>query len=116
MRTQSDSSTRPAAQDAAPGSDRGSREERLARLDQLEREIATERDRLNRPDDGDRSGRPAVDERVQSLREVDLSELEEKVTEGQREAWNLGYQAGIADSQTRTGQRTPNPFHPLREL
>ena len=116
MRTQSESSTRPAAQDADLGSDRGSHEQRSARLDQLEREIAIERDRLNRPDDGDRSGRPSGDERVQSVREVGLPELEEKVTESQREAWNLGYQAGIADSQTRTGQHTPNPFHPLRGL
>jgi len=48
------------------------------------------------------------------VRTVDLPELEERVTESQREAWALGYQAGIADSQTRTGTPTQNPFHPLR--
>jgi hypothetical protein len=56
----------------------------------------------------DASGRPS------SVRTVDLPELEERVTESQREAWALGYQAGIADSQTRTGTPTQNPFHPLR--
>lgn len=49
-----------------------------------------------------------------SVRTVDLPELEERVTESQREAWALGYQAGVADSQTRTGSPTQNPFHPLR--
>jgi len=56
----------------------------------------------------DASGRPS------SVRTVDLPELEDRVTESQREAWALGYQAGIADSQTRTGTPTQNPFHPLR--
>lgn len=114
MSTPQDSSSRPAADDTDLG---GSREERLARLDQLEREIAVERDRLNRRDDSDqqpaRSGRPE-NERNGSVRQVDLPELEEKVTESQREAWALGYQAGVADSQTRTGEQTQNPFHPLR--
>jgi hypothetical protein len=103
---------------ADPDLGRGRREEQSSRLDQLEREIAIERDRLNRPDDGDQSpvqsgtGDPHID----SVRAVDLPELEERVTESQREAWALGYQAGVADSQTRTGERTQNPFHPLREL
>lgn len=112
--------------------DRGSREERLSRLDQLEREIATERERLNRPDAGNdpaggrlrderpddkrRAGPAGADHRTGSMRTVDLPELEERVTESQREAWALGYQAGIADSQTRTGSPTQNPFHPLRGL
>jgi hypothetical protein len=112
--------------------DRGSREDRLSRLDQLEREIAAERDRLSRSDLGDdtadgrlreerqadeRSAGPAQpDRRTDSVRSVDLPELEERVTESQREAWALGYQAGIADSQTRTGNPTQNPFHPLRGL
>lgn len=117
MSTHQESSIRQAAPvPTDPGRD--SREERSARLDQLEREIAIERDRLNRPDDGDqqpaRSG--TGDRHTDSVRQVDLPELEEKVTESQREAWAMGYQAGIADSQTRTGEPTQNPFHPLRGL
>ncbi len=83
----------------------------------------------DRPTDqyADRNAVPAVDRgahrgtgaddgagRDGSVRTVDLPELEERVTESQREAWALGYQAGIADSQTRTGTPTQNPFHPLR--
>lgn len=94
----------------------GTRQERLTRLDELEQEIAVERERLHRSDDshdsaGSTTGR---DERPGSVPRVDLPELEERVTESQREAWALGYQAGVADSQTRTGQPTLNPFHPLR--
>ena len=122
--------------------DRGDRADRLSRLDQLEREIAAERERLNRadidpnngrtddryPDDG-RTGDRYPDQAAErgahaenasgrsgSVRTVDLPELEERVTESQREAWALGYQAGIADSQTRTGNPTQNPFHPLRGI
>ena len=138
--------------------DRGSHADRLSRLDQLEREIAEERARLNsagtdtttdryadrnaaqdadRTTDryADRTTAPAGDRttdqyadrgadrgaraedasgRPSSVRTVDLPELEDRVTESQREAWALGYQAGIADSQTRTGTPTQNPFHPLR--
>jgi hypothetical protein len=116
MSSPQDPSNRPAPDDADLG---GSREERLSRLDQLEREIADERNRLNRPEEDDqqpaRSGDP-TDERTGSVRRVDLPELEEKVTESQREAWALGYQAGVADSQNRTGEQTQNPFHPLRGL
>src|SRR6476469_7976236 len=98
----------------------GSREERLARLDQMQRDIAAERERLNRPeperreqaesrdDDGQRRERPG------SVREVDLPDLEAKVTESQREAWRLGYQAGLSDAQAG-GNRTANPFHPRKE-
>ena len=116
MSTHQESSIRPAPVPTDPG--RGSRQERSARLDQLEREIAIERDRLNRPDDGDHQpARSGTGHRhTDSVRQVDLPELEEKVTESQREAWALGYQAGIADSQTRTGEPTQNPFHPLRGL
>ena len=114
--------------------DRSSRAERMSRLDQLEREIAIERDQLNSPDtDGEHNpgqerpseerpaeGRPAgaghAGSRAGSVRTVDLPELEERVTESQREAWALGYQAGVADSQTTTGRPTQNPFHPLRGL
>lgn len=117
--------------------DRGSHEDRLTRLDRLEREIAAERNRLTRSDAGDdtageRPGdarraddrradarppeRARGDHRTDSVRTVDLPELEERVTDSQREAWALGYQAGVADSQTRTGSPTPNPFHPLRGL
>ena len=138
--------------------DRGSHADRLSRLDQLEREIAEERARLNSADTdtttdryadrdaaqdadrttdryADRTTAPAADRttdqytdrgtdrgaraedasgRPSSVRTVDLPELEDRVTESQREAWALGYQAGIADSQTRTGTPTQNPFHPLR--
>lgn len=114
MTTHPDTSTRRATGDTTPD-----RDERSARLDQLEREIAIERDRLNRTDVDDQrpalSGNPA-DRPSGSVPQVDLPELEERVTESQREAWALGYQAGIADSQTRTGGHTPNPFHPLRGL
>jgi hypothetical protein len=130
------------------------RADRHSRLDQLEREIAAERERLNRADASNsspderlrderrtggqatdrhvsvgspadpqvrdergadaRHGRPTeADHRTESVRTVDLPELEERVTESQREAWALGYQAGVADSQTRTGSPTQNPFHPL---
>ncbi len=122
--------------------DRGSHADRLSRLDQLEREIAEERARLNSADTdtttdryADRNAAHAADRttdqyadrgadrgaraedasgRPSSVRTVDLPELEDRVTESQREAWALGYQAGIADSQTRTGTPTQNPFHPLR--
>ena len=122
--------------------DRGSHADRLSRLDQLEREIAEERARLNSAgtdtttdryadrdaaqvadrttdqyaDRGADRGARAEDAsgRPSSVRTVDLPELEDRVTESQREAWALGYQAGIADSQTRTGTPTQNPFHPLR--
>lgn len=116
MSTHQESSIPPAPVPTDP--DRDSRQERSARLDQLEREIAIERDRLSRPDDGDhRPARPGTGDRhPDTVRQVDLPELEEKVTESQREAWALGYQAGIADSQTRTGEPTQNPFHPLRGL
>ncbi len=90
----------------------GSREEQLSRLDKLERDIAIERERLNRPE-----ARPSqTDPRdgVDGVREVDLPDLESKVTESQREAWTLGYQAGLADAQAG-GRSTANPFHPLRE-
>ncbi|WP_395727835.1 hypothetical protein [Nakamurella sp.] len=146
------------------------RADRHSRLDQLEREIAAERERLHRADAGNspaderlrderptdarvtdrrmvderptdeqvtdrhvsvgshsdrqvrdergadvRHGQPTeADHRTESVRTVDLPQLEERVTESQREAWALGYQAGVADSQTRTGSPTQNPFHPLR--
>ncbi len=45
---------------------------------------------------------------------MDLPDLEAKVTESQREAWTLGYQAGLSDAQAG-GKRTANPFHPLRQ-
>ena len=110
MSTHQESSIRPAPVPTDPG--RGGRQERSARLDQLEREIAIERDRLNRPDDGDPAPRSGTGDRhPDSVRRVDLPELE-KVTESQREAWALGYQAGIADSQTRTGEPSPEPVPP----
>jgi hypothetical protein len=112
--------------------DLSGRADRHSRLDQLEREIAEERERLNRADPGnspsdgqvrderdadERRIRPTeADHQTESVRTVDLPELEERVTESQREAWALGYQAGVADSQTRTGSPTQNPFHPLRGL
>ena len=95
----------------------GSREERLARLDQLERDIAAEREQLTRPESDPReqaeSGH-AGQEPGHSVREVELPDLEAKVTESQREAWALGYQAGRADAQSGE-QTTSNPFHPLRQ-
>ena len=101
--------------------DRGP-DDRLSRLDQLEREIAEERARLTRTDreadqrDARREDprQDSRDDRSGSYARVDLPELEERVTESQREAWALGYQAGVADSQSRTGDRSVNPFHPLR--
>lgn len=138
--------------------DRSSRSERLSRLDQLEREIAIERDRLTSTDTdtGERAGdgrlsggermggerlgseRPSGERfsgerfsgegsdqarrtgtgagRADSVSSVDLPELEERVTESQRKAWALGYQAGVSDSRTSTGGPTQNPFHPLRGL
>lgn len=96
----------------------GTREEQLSRLDQLERDIAAERERLNRPqpDTGDRPARYGGQQNEQrdTVREVDLPDLETKVTESQREAWALGYQAGLSDAQSG-GKTTANPFHPLRE-
>ena len=108
------------AEDRRTATANGSREERLSRLDQMERDIAAERDRLNRPepemgeraesrDDGGQHR-----ERPGSVREVDLPDLEAKVTESQREAWRLGYEAGLSDAQAG-GNRTANPFHPLKE-
>lgn len=103
--------------DEQPVSDRratapdGSRQQQLSRLDELEREIAAERERLNQPDpvaSDDRRG-----QHVDNVREVQLPDLEAKVTESQREAWTLGYQAGLSDAQG--GGRTSNPFHPLRQ-
>ena len=97
----------------------GGREERLARLDQLERDIAAEREHLNRPEqdarqqEGSRHGDRQRDH-LDTVREVELPDLEAKVTESQREAWTLGYQAGLSDAQA-DGKTTPNPFHPLRE-
>ena len=133
--------------------DRSSRSERLSRLDQLEREIAIERDRLTSTDtdtgeragdgrlsggermggerlgserlSGERFSGEGSDQarrtgtgagRADSVSSVDLPELEERVTESQREAWALGYQAGVSDSRTSTGGPTQNPFHPLRGL
>lgn len=114
------------SQPVDPATHSGTRQEQLSRLDQLEREIAVERERLNRASGGESrndSGRQtdsAVghtdrgDRQAGSVAHVDLPELEERVTESQREAWALGYQAGVADAQTRTGEQTLNPFHPLR--
>ena len=101
------------------------REEQLSRLDKLEQDIAAERERLNRPADSrDQPGRRSGDqydprsgdqpEPVDTVREVHLPDLETKVTESQREAWTLGYQAGLSDAQSG-GRTTANPFHPLRE-
>jgi len=95
-------------------SPRGSREEQLSRLDKLERDIAIERERLNRPDTDLRDQQGSDRHGVDPVREVDLPDLESKVTESQREAWTLGYQAGLADAQAG-GRSTANPFHPLRE-
>jgi hypothetical protein len=101
---------------AAPN---GSREERLAKLDQLEREIAAEREQLNRPDPdtrhqgGSRDGGQHRDH-LDTVREVELPDLEAKVTESQRAAWSLGYEAGLSDAQAG-GKTTANPFHPLRQ-
>ena len=98
----------------------GSREERLARLDQMQRDIAAERERLNRPEPELREQPESRDDRGQhrerpgSVRQVDLPDLEAKVTESQREAWRLGYQAGLSDAQAG-GTTTANPFHPLKE-
>jgi hypothetical protein len=98
----------------------GSREERLARLDQMQRDITAERERLNRPEPGAREQAESRDdggqrrERLDSVREVDLPDLEAKVTESQREAWRLGYQAGLSDAQ-EGGKTTANPFHPLKQ-
>ena len=98
----------------------GSREERLARLDQMQRDIAAERERLNRPEPAMREQAESRDdggrrrERLEGVREVDLPDLEAKVTESQREAWRLGYQAGLSDAQAG-GKTTANPFHPLKE-
>ena len=78
------------------------REEHLSRLDQLEHELALERERLDRSDVADPAAAGDVrsegrrDQPVASVRRVDLPELEERVTESQREAWELGYRAGIA--------------------
>jgi len=99
---------------AAPGD---SREERLSRLDQMERDIAAERERLNRPEPDTRApaGSPRPDpDQVDTVREVELPDLEAKVTESQREAWALGYQAGLSDAQ-QGGATTAKPFHPLRQ-
>jgi len=85
----------------------GSREEQLSRLDQLEREIAVERERLNRPESdtrqraGSSAGGP---EQVDTVREVELPDLEAKVTESQQEAWTLGYQAGRPTRGRAVGQ------------
>jgi len=92
----------------------GSREEQLSRLDRLERDIALERERLNRPDVRHEGSHRDDSGRGDAVREVDLPDLESKVTESQREAWTLGYQAGLADAQAG-GRTTANPFHPLRE-
>jgi len=101
---------------AAPN---GSREERLSRLDQLERDIAAERERLNQPEPDTRQpagSRHGGQQREQfdTVREVELPDLEAKVTESQREAWRLGYEAGLSDARA-DGQTTANPFHPLRQ-
>jgi hypothetical protein len=45
---------------------------------------------------------------------VELPDLEAKVTESQRAAWALGYEAGLSDAQAG-GKSTANPFHPLRQ-
>ena len=97
----------------------GSREERLARLDQMQRDITAERERLNRPEPDTRQpagSRHGGQQREQfdTVREVELPDLEAKVTESQREAWRLGYQAGLSDAQAG-GKTTANPFHPLKE-
>ena len=117
---------RPAESSAAAR--HGSREDQLSRLDRLERDIALERERLGRPDvrdeaetrrgdqprNGDQRYGDHDRDHVDAVREVDLPDLESKVTESQREAWTLGYQAGLADAQAG-GPTTANPFHPLRE-
>ena len=119
MTDQSNPAPGRASQDTTPSG--GTREERLSRLDQLEREIAAERERLNRPDEARESaGRESAssdagDGQSGSVSRVELPELEERVTESQREAWAMGYQAGIADAQAGTTERTRNPFHPLRD-
>jgi hypothetical protein len=178
--------------DGQAPTDQLDREAQLARLDKLERDIAAERERLNRPSagsrhqhgpsgddrqdpryddprfdgvrgseqqsarrdnprednprrDNPRDNDPRFDdphggerqdarhddprgadpraadprygkhqEQVNTVREVELPDLETKVTESQREAWALGYQAGLSDAQAG-GRTTPNPFHPLRE-
>ena len=101
---------------AAPN---GGREERLARLDQFEREIAAEREQLNRPEPDTRRPAESRDsgqhrDRLETVREVELPDLEAKVTESQRAAWALGYEAGLSDAQAG-GKSTANPFHPLRQ-
>lgn len=75
--------------------------------------------RLNRPEPDTRQ--PAEtrhggqqQQRLDTVREMELPELEAKVTESQREAWTLGYQAGLSDAQAG-GTTTVNPFHPLRQ-
>jgi hypothetical protein len=97
----------------------GSREERLARLDQLERDIAAEREQLNRPEPDTRRPAGSRDsgqhrDQVDTVREVELPDLEAKVTESQRAAWALGYEAGLSDAQAGA-RSTANPFHPLRQ-
>ncbi|MGS0684909.1 hypothetical protein ACVBEQ_07120 [Nakamurella sp. GG22] len=88
----------------------GNRQQQLSRLDELERQIAVERERLSRPDP--EPGDVGRNQHLDSVREVQLPDLEAKVTESQREAWTLGYQAGLSDAQN--GGQTSNPFHPLR--
>ena len=92
----------------------GSREEQLARLDQMQRDIAAERERLNRPEPEVREQPDSRNEAGQrrerpgSVREVDLPDLEAKVTESQREAWRLGYKR---DCRThKRAARRPRPL------
>ena len=98
-------------------------EEQFSRLDKLEQVIAAGRERLNRPsaDSRDQPGARSGDqydprsgdrqEPVDAVREVDVPDLESRVTGSQREAWALGYQAGLSDAQSG-GRTTTNPSHP----
>ena len=98
-------------------------EKQFSRLDKLEQGIEAERERLNRPsaDSRDQPGRRSGDqydprsgdrqEPVDAVREVDVPDLESRVTGSQREAWASGYRAGLSDAQSG-GRATTNPFHP----
>jgi hypothetical protein len=80
--------------------------------------FSAERERLNRPEQHSTEHSARYGDQPQgnwdTVREVNLPDLETKVTESQREAWALGYQAGLSDAQSGGGT-TVNPFHPLRQ-
>jgi hypothetical protein len=46
--------------------------------------------------------------------ELDLADLEQKVSESQYAAWNLGYEAAVRDLQSPSAARSMNPYSDLR--